>query len=57
MKKYVIIKIGKRFVLKEKYNENFFGVGLFSSKNLNTVKDFAENNHFEVIAIGDIYEV
>ena len=57
MKKYVIIKIGKRFVLKEKYKEDFFGVGLFSSRNLDTVKDFAESNHFEVAAIGDIYEV
>ena len=34
MKKYVIVKIGKRYVLKEKIREGFFGIGLFNSKSL-----------------------
>ena len=57
MRKYVIIKIGKRFVLKEKIKEDFFGIGLFNSKSLETVKDFAARNNLEVVAVGDIYEV
>lgn len=57
MKSYVIIKIGKRYVLKEKIAEDFFGKGLFVSKNLEVVKDFANKNKFSVVAIGDIYEV
>ena len=57
MKKYVIIKIGKRYILKEKIREGFFGIGLFSSKSLETVKNFAEENKINVVAIGDIYEV
>ena len=57
MKKYVIIKIGKRYVLKEKIRDGFFGVGLFSSRNLEAVKSFAEENKINVVAIGDIYEV
>ena len=57
MKKYVIIKIGKRYVLKEKIREGFFGVGLFSSRSLEAVKSFAEENKINVVAIGDIYEV
>lgn len=57
MKQYVIIEIGKRFVLKEKYKDGFFGKGLFASKNLDTVKRYAENNNLKVVAIGDIYEV
>lgn len=57
MKKYVIVKIGKRYVLKEKIREGFFGIGLFSSKSLEAVKGFAEENKINVVAIGDIYEV
>lgn len=57
MKKYVIIKIGKRYVLKEKIREGFFGIGLFSSRSLEAVKSFAEENKINVVAIGDIYEV
>lgn len=57
MKNYVIIIIGKRYVLKEKIADNFFGQGLFVSKNLETVKDFANKNNFSVVAVGDIYEV
>ena len=57
MKKYVIIKIGKRYVLKEKIRDGFFGVGLFSSRSLEAVKGFAEENKINVVAIGDIYEV
>ena len=57
MKKYVIVKIGKRYVLKEKIREGFFGIGLFSSRSLEAVKAFAEENKINVVAIGDIYEV
>ena len=57
MKKYVIIKIGKRYTLKEKLGKGFFGAGLFVSTDLQKVKDFAKDNNMEVVAIGDIWEV
>ena len=57
MKRYDIIKIGKRYVLKEKIKEGFFGIGLFNSRSLEAVKGFAEENKINVVAIGDIYEV
>lgn len=57
MKNYVIVKIGKRYVLKEKIKDGFFGIGLFNSKNLEAVKSFAAENKINVVAIGDIYEV
>lgn len=57
MKSYVIISVGKRYVLKEKISEGFFGKGLFASKNLETIKDFANKNNFSVVAVGDIYDV
>lgn len=57
MKEYVIIKIGKRYTLKEKFSKGFFGAGLFISTDLQKVKDFAKDNNMEVKAIGDIWEV
>ena len=57
MKKYVIIKIGKRYSLKEKFGKGFFGAGLFVNTDLQKVKDFAKDNNMEIIAIGDIWEV
>lgn len=57
MKKYVIIKIGSKYTLKEKISKGFFGAGLFVSKDLQKVKDFAQENNIEISAIGDIYEV
>lgn len=56
-KKYVIILIGKKYTLKEKIGNGFFGAGLFTSNDLQKVKDFAKENNIEVISIGDIWEV
>lgn len=57
MKQYVIIKCGKRYSLKEKISNGFFGTGLFISKDLDKVKNFAEQNNLNVVAVGDIWEV
>lgn len=57
MKNYVIIKNGSKYVLKEKISKGFCGAGLFVSKDLQKVKDFAQENNMEVSAIGDIWEV
>lgn len=57
MKKYVIIKIGNGYTLKEKIKEGFFGAGLFRSRSLEKVEEYAKNNDMQVVAIGDIWEV
>lgn len=57
MKQYVIIKCGQSYSLKEKIRNGFFGAGLYISKDLNKVKNFAAQNNLNVIAIGDIWEV
>lgn len=57
MKQYVIIQIGNKYALKQKILPGFFGPGLFLSRDINKVKDFATENNMNVIAIGDIYEV
>lgn len=56
-KNFVIIKIGKAYTLKEKIKEGFFGPGIYRSKDLDKVKQYASENNMDVIAIGDIYEV
>ena len=57
MKQYVIIKCGQRYSLKEKIGNGFFGAGLYISKDLEKVKDFASQNNLNVVAVGDIWEV
>ncbi len=57
MKEYVVIKCGKRYSLKGKISNGFFGAGLYVSKDLDKVKDFAEQNNLNIVAIGDIWEV
>ena len=56
-KQYVIIAIGKAYTLKEKISNGIFGAGIYRSKDLNKVKQFATDNKMDVVAIGDIYEV
>ena len=57
MKQYVIIKIGKAYTLKMKHSSGIFGPGIFRSKDLNKVKEYANDSNLAVTAIGDIYEV
>lgn len=56
-KQFVIIEIGKAYVLKQKIASGLFGAGIYRSKDLNKVKEYAANNNLTVSAIGDIYEV
>lgn len=56
-KQYVIITIGKAYTLKEKISNGFFSAGIYRSKDLDKVKQFATAHNMEVVAIGDIYEV
>lgn len=56
-KQYVIIKIGRVYTLKQKINSDFFGSGIYRNKDLEKVKQYAEENNMNVTAIGDIYEV
>ena len=45
MKQYVIIKIGKAYTLKMKHSSGIFGPGIFRSKDLNKVKEYANDNN------------
>lgn len=56
-KQYVIITVGKTYTLKEKISRDLFGVGIYRSKDINKVKEFAAEHAMDIVAIGDIYEV
>ena len=57
MKQYVIIQIGNAYTLKQKLQPGFFGPGIYRSKDLDKVKQYAAENNMNVTAVGDIYEV
>ena len=57
MKQYVIILIGNAYTLKQKLQPGFFGPGIYRSKDLDKVKQYAAENNMNVTAVGDIYEV
>lgn len=57
MKQYVIIQIGNAYTLKQKLASGLFGPGIYRSKDLDKVKQYAAENNMYITATGDIYEV